>query len=124
MNEFLLYQLAAFSEAQRHDRSYKIGSGDYRRTDIRLLDMVDKRDVRQPRRVVDLAYIPFFVIHFIGNVRHGGNHLHVEFTAQPFLDYFHMEQPQESATEPETQRHRRFRLECQRRIVKLQFLKR
>ena len=64
------------------------------------------------------------VIYEIRHVGYGRNHIHIELAIQTFLHDFHVKQAEETATETEAQRHGRFRLEGQRRIVQLQFFQR
>ena len=71
-----------------------------------------------------LGHFAFFVIYLIGNVRHGGDDLHVELAAQAFLHNLHVKQSQETATETESQGYRGLGRERQCCIVELQFLER
>ena len=57
----------------------------------------------------------------IRNARRGCDDLEIEFPLDPFLNNFHMQQPQKAAPKPETERNRSIRLEYQGRIVQLQF---
>ena len=55
--------------------------------------------------------------------RSGGDKVQVIFSFQSFLYYIHMEQPQKSASETESQSYRGFGVEGQRRIVKPKLFK-
>ena len=71
-----------------------------------------------------LGHVALLVIHVVGDVGHRGNHLHVELAAQSLLHDFHVQQPQETATESKSQRHTRLGREGERGIVELQLLER
>ncbi len=121
---FLFHQLTAFAKAKRHDRADEIrlryDCGAY----IRLLDMVDECCLRQAGRIMHLGLVALLVIYKIGNVRDSGYDIHVKLSSETFLNNLHMQESQETATETETESRRGFRLESQRSIVELQFLKR
>ena len=86
--------------------------------------MIYHRLIRQTRGIVHLFHLTLLRITHIRYVGDGGNHIHIKLTIQTFLDNLHVEQSEETATETEAQSHRGLRLEGQRGIVKLQFLKR
>jgi len=86
--------------------------------------MVDERWIRQSRWVMYLFYTTLLVIYHIGYVWNGGDDIHVELTVEALLNDLHVEQSEESAAESESQRQRTLRLECQRRVVQLEFLQR
>ena len=67
---------------------------------------------------------PLIRKHFIRNVRHRSDNIHIKLTVKTFLYNLHMQHTQKTTTETKTQRSRRFRLKCQRRIIQLQLLKR
>ena len=69
-----------------------------------------------------LGHHAMLVINVITYVGHGGNDIHVELTVQALLHNFHVQQPQEAATEAEAQGYRRLGLEGEGSIVQLQFL--
>jgi hypothetical protein len=56
--------------------------------------------------------------------RRRGDQVERELTLQPLLDDLHVEQPEESAAEPEAERHRALRLVRERRVVEMQLLER
>ncbi len=124
MNEFLLYQLAAFSEAQGHDGADIVGGRDDGSPDVRLFDAVYHCGIGHAAGVMHLRHVSLLVIDVVGNVRHCGDHVHVELPVEAFLHDLHVQQSEEAATESESQCQRRLRLEGQRGIVQLQFLQR
>ena len=86
--------------------------------------MVDQRHFGHTGRVMHFFHPALLVIYEIRHVGYGRNHIHIELAIQTFLHDFHVKQAEETATETEAQRHGRFRLEGQRRIVQLQFFQR
>ena len=86
--------------------------------------MINHRLIRQSRRVMHLLHLTLLRITHIRHVRHCGDDIHIKLTIQSFLDNLHVQQSQESATESEAQSYRTLWRECQRSIVKLQFLQR
>ena len=60
----------------------------------------------------------------IGHAGSGGDEIEVELALQPLLDDLHVQEPQETAPEPEPQRLAVFGFERERRVVELQFQKR
>ena len=84
--------------------------------------MIDQGWVRQASRIMYLDLLPFLRMHDIRNVRNGGYHIHIKLTIQTLLNNLHMQQAQETATEPKTQRGGTLRLESQGSVVQLQFL--
>ena len=73
-------------------------------------------------RVVNHFYIPVCHRNPINNRWCSGNQVQIIFPFQPFLNNFHMQQPQESAAESEAQCNGCFRFKGQRGIVQLQLL--
>ena len=120
----LLDQLAAFAEAQGHDRSDIIGYRDDGCPDIRLFDAVYLRQIRHAGRVVYLYHIAVFGIDVITYIRYGGDDVHIELAVEALLDDLHMKQSEEPAAETKAQRHRTLGLESEGRIIQLQFLQR
>ncbi len=118
---FLLDQFSALAEAERHYRPDKVGGGDYRSTDIRFLDIIDKRRFGQAGGIVHLGHGTFLVVDAIAYVRHRGDYIHIEFTSEAFLYYLHVEQAEEAAAETEAECRRGFRREGERGIVELKF---
>ena len=121
-NIFLLKQDATLTQTECHDRA-DIGSvRDHGSTDKRLVDMINQSRVRQASRIMYLDLLPFLCMHDIRNVRYSSYHIHIELTIQTLLNNLHMQQAQETATEPKTQRGGTLRLESQGSVVQLQFL--
>ena len=60
----------------------------------------------------------------VWHVRCGGDQVEIEFAAQSFGHDFHMQQAKEAAAETEAQRHGRFRLVDQSRVVELELVER
>ena len=96
----LAYQRAAAIYAEFHYWAEELRLGDDLSAYVRLLDVVDQGRGRKPGRVVHVDHVALGRVHFVGNVRHGGDHVHVEFTEQTLLHDLEMQQSQESATEP------------------------
>ena len=118
-NIFLLKQDATLTQTECHDRA-DIGSvRDHGSTDKRLVDMINQGRVRQASRIMYLDLLPFLCMHDIRNVRYSGYHIHIELTIQTLLNNLHMQQAQETATEPKTQRGGTLRLESQGSVVQL-----
>ena len=121
---FLLDEFTTLTQAQGHDRANVVGSSDDRCTDERFLDVVNQGDFRHTGRIVHFLHLALLVVHLVRYVRHGSDYVHIELAVETFLYDFHMEQAQETATETEAQRYRRFWHESQRSIVQLQLFKR
>ncbi len=101
--------------ARRHDAEL----------DPRLADLLDVRDGRQARRVVDVDVAAAVgQRHQVLHRRSGRNEIQVELALQSLLDDLHVEQPQETATEPEAERHGALRLEADRGVVEVKFVQR
>ena len=75
-------------------------------------------------RAVDLDHLAVGLRHAIQHARRGGDEVHVEFALEPLLHDLHVQQAEEAAAEAEAERHRRFRLEEERRVVEAQLLER
>ena len=86
--------------------------------------MIYQRWFGQSRRIVHFSHVAMLVKHPIGYIGHGCDYIHVKFATEAFLYDLHVKQTEESATESESERRRRFRLECQRCIIELQFFER
>ena len=86
--------------------------------------MINQCRIGHSSRVMHFLHSSLLIVNHIRYVRNSGNHIHIKLTIQSFLHNFHMKQSQESATESEAQRQRRFRLKSQRRIVQLKFFQR
>ena len=71
---------------------------------------------------MDLHQLPLGGDDIEGYIGHRGNHVHVELPVETLLDNFHMQEPQETATESESQGSGGFRYEGERSIVQLKFL--
>ena len=99
----LLHQLATLAQAQGHDGTDVVGGGNYRSADIRLFDVVYHRGVGHAAGIVYLGHVALLVVDIIGYVRYCRDDVHVEFAVQTLLHNLHVEQAEESATEPEAQ---------------------
>ena len=80
-NEFLFEQLAAFAQAESHNRADKVSGGYYLRADVWLVDMIDEGDFRKSRGVVHLRFVTFLVVDFVAYVGHSSYHFHAELAA-------------------------------------------
>lgn len=58
-NVFLLDQYATFTQTKCHDRTNESRIGNDRCTDIRLIDMINQRGIRQAARIMYLRTIAF-----------------------------------------------------------------
>ena len=86
--------------------------------------MVDCGHVGHTCGVVHLACVAVLVVNHVRHVGHGGNDVHVELAVETFLNYFHVEQSEEAATESETERHGAFGRKGKGSVVELQLLER
>ena len=102
-NILLFQEFSTFPQTEGHNRADIIGSRNNRRFDIRFFNMVDQRRIRHTTGVMHFFHIALFIIYIIRYVRHGSNHIHVEFTIQTFLYNLHVKQSEETATETEAQ---------------------
>ena len=118
----LVDQNPPFPKTQGHNRTDIIGRSNNLGTDKRFLYKIQRAGRRHIRRIVHLIDLAFGGMSDIHHIRNRGNHIHIEFPVQTFLNDLHMEHSQKSATETESQGCRRFRFESQRCIVQLQFL--
>ena len=101
---FLLHQFAALAQTECHDRADIVRGGNHRRTDIGFFNAVYQSGIGHAAGIVHLGHVPLLIVDIIRYVRHGGNHIHIEFAVQTFLYNLHVKQSQESATETEAQR--------------------
>ena len=120
----LVEQLTTLVKTEPHDGTYIFSRCDDARPDIRLLDVVDERRIRESAGVVHLHGVALLVVDHIRDIGHRGDHLHVEFPVESLLHDFHVEQAEEAATEAKAQSLGRLRHKRQCGIVELQFLKR
>ena len=123
-NEGLVLHHAALVDAELDDVAQEVRLGDNLGQDIGLLDFGYFRDFGQSRGVVHLERIALRGGNAVGDVRHGGDDIHVEFAVESLLDNLHVEQPEESAAESEAERQRALGLERERSVVELQLLER
>ena len=65
--------------------------------------MVNQSRVRHTSGVMHLIGMPLLVIYHIRYIRNSSNHIHIELTIQTLLNNLHMQQAQETATEPKAQ---------------------
>ncbi len=80
--------------------------------------------IRQLRRAVDLLHHAVRGGHAVENARRRRDEIHAEFPLEPLLDDLHVEQSQEPAPEPESERRGRLGLEEERGVVEPQLLER
>src|SRR5438067_487929 len=86
-----------------------------------LADFIDDARVRQVRGIIDEKRFAAGGENLVDHARRGRDDIHVVLAPEPFLDDFHVEQPEETAAESEAERDRAFRLVDKRRIVQAQF---
>ena len=89
-----------------------------------LLDRRDGAGVGKLGRAVDLEHLAVRGGHAIEDAGRGRDQVHVELALEPLLHDLHVQEPEESAAEPETQRGGRLGLEEERRVVQPQLLER
>jgi len=65
--------------------------------------MIDQRRIGHTTGVMHFLHFALFIIYIIRYVRHGSNHVHIEFTIQTFLHNLHVKQSEETATETKAQ---------------------
>ena len=118
----LPYQHTPLVHAKLHDGTVEIGLGNYLGADVRFFYVVDQGRGGKAGRVVDVQDFPLGSIDLVGDVRNGRNDIHVELPEQAFLDYFKMEEAQETAPEAETEGQRRLRLIDKGSVVELKLL--
>jgi hypothetical protein len=114
---------AAMLLAQVHHRADEFLGRDDVGGDHRLDDLLDLA-FGELARIGDLMQRAVLGGHVVGDVGRGGDQIQPEFAAEPLRDDFHMQQPQESAAEPEPERHRGLRLIDERGVVKLELVER
>ena len=123
-DECLVLHHPALVDAEFDDVAQKLRLGDDLREDVGFLDLVDLCHLGQSRGVVHLDHVALRRGDAVRHVGHGRDDVHVEFAVQPLLNDLHVQQPEESAAEPESERQRAFRLERERSVVELQFFER
>ena len=74
------------------------------------------------RGVVDVDFLAICQENLVLDIRDGRDDLHLELACEPLLDDLHMEEAKETASEPESEGHRRFGFVSQRGIVQVEFL--
>src|SRR6266566_4318889 len=111
---------AAALLAQLHDRADVLRRRDDPRLHVRLLDAIHGRAVRQQARVLDQVHGAVGLVDVVFHVGDGADQVEIELPLEPLPHDLHVQQTEESAAEAEAQRHRRFGLVMQRRVVKLQ----
>ena len=72
------------------------------------------------RRVIHFEHCAVRLVNLIGNRRRGRYDFEIKLPFQPFLNDLHMQKPQKTATEAETQRDGIIRFKGQRSVVELQ----
>lgn len=107
--------------AQFHDGADELAG----RNDGGLHDgLVDGTDLalRPVRRIGDDDLGAILFEHSVDDVGRGGDQVQIELALQTLAGDLHVQQTQEATPEPETQRHRCFRLIGQRRVVEPQLV--
>ncbi len=97
----LLDELPTLTEAERHDRTDVGGIRDDRSADIRLFDVVDRRDVGKSGGVMYLLADTLLVVDLVGYVGDGRDDVHTELSVESFLNDLHVQEPKEAASEAE-----------------------
>ena len=107
--------------AELHDGADVFLRRHYLGRDERLLDFRGFRRFWQFRGVVDHNDFPIGLDHPINDARRGQNQIEAIFPLQALLDDIHVEQPEETATEPKAEGLGCFGLENQGSIVQREF---
>src|SRR6266567_1625717 len=110
--------------AQLHDGADVLGGRDDPRLDVRFLDVVHRRAVRHQARILDQLHGAVRPVDVVLHVGHGADQIEVELPLEPLPHDLHVQQAEEPAAEPETERHRRLRLVVQRSVVELELAQR
>ena len=69
----------------------------------RLTEVLDRGDIRQFRRVIDVDRLARFEHHFENHTRCSGNQIQIVFALKTLLDDFHVQHAKEATTEAEAQ---------------------
>ena len=117
----LIHDLAAFFDTKAHNGSNKIRLGDNVRFDIRFFDKINSSRIWEVTRIIYGHHFPIRFMSEVGHVGNGGDHGHVKFPLQTFLNNFHVKHAEEAAAEAETKCYRAFWLPGQGGIIELQF---
>ncbi len=116
--------LATAGLAQVHESAGVLLGRDDRHPEVRLLDAVDALGGREVGRIVDHHHVATGGVHPVLHAGGGGEECQTELALEAFLHDLHVQQPQETASETETQRPRTLGLVGDRGIVQFQFLER
>src|SRR5438105_5481995 len=92
--------------------------------DVRLLDAVHLRTMRQPARIFDQLHGAVGAVDVIFDVRNRADEIEVELALEPFAHDFHGQQAEEAAAKTEAQGNRGLRLVVEGRVVQLQLRQR
>ena len=115
---------AALLGAQRDHRADVLLRHQDRRGDDRLADLLDARQVRQLRRVLDLEHRAVAQQDLVDDGRRRRDQVQVVLALEPLLHDVHVQQAEEAAAEAEAQRLRDLGLVVQRRVVELELVER
>ena len=115
---------AALLIGQRHDGADVVLRHVQMHRDDRLANFIDAACIGNFRRVFDHHDFAVGLEHFIHHARGGRDQVLVEFAFQPFLNNFHVQQPQKAAAKTEAKRLADLRLVVQRCIVELELFER
>ncbi len=99
-----LHQLGAPSLAQVHHRARVLGGSEDRRSEDRLVDVVEQARLGELARVVHVDLGAVGEIRAVGHGRRRRDERDVEFPFEPFADDLHVQQAEESTPEPEAER--------------------
>ena len=70
---------------------------------IRFLNVIDHSGFRQSGRVVYFDDFTFCSVDFVGNIRNRGDHVHIEFTIEAFLNNLHVEETKKAAAKSKSE---------------------
>ena len=85
----LVDQNPPFPKTQGHNRTDIIGRSNNLGTDKRFLYKIQRAGRRHIRRIVHLIDLAFGGMSDIHHIRNRGNHIHIEFPVQTFLNDLH-----------------------------------
>ena len=117
-----LRHVAATALAQLHERAGVLLGRDDAHAEVGLLDVLDVLCRRQVGRIVDLHHFAVGLGDAVLDARRSGDERQAELALETFLHDLHVQQTEESATETESERTRRFGFVRDRCVVELQLL--
>ncbi len=115
---------AALVLAKLQNSTHRFVVGDDHRFDDGLFDLADVDGVGKFRGTVDFDNAAIGARDAVTHARGCGDQVKPEFTLQPLLHNFHVQQAEKTAAKAETEGHGIFRLVEKCRVVQFQFTER